>query len=1477
MPKKGIVILLAFLLLIVGSAVFLSHSQQVMFGISQEISGELTKALGQNVKIGSIRIRSFRELSLSDVSIEDQDGELLGQSREVNLVFSLRQFLFGGQSAASMIEAIDLVSPQIFLWQDAAGAWNIEKLFQTKTSGQSPLKSTVTIEQGELTVTLSQGKWVLSDLNGTADLAQFPAVAMTLKGTAAGQTFSLEGFIKDKENLQAELTAPKVEVSPFLPLVAEVLGQNGLDIHGGQLEDVTVVVKKNKGSLLFSGESAVKQAAFSWQGEEFSQGSAFLTFTSDKINLYGGKAEFDGQPFALSGEVYYSGAEPVFSAALTTHQTELARLPLAKIGLNQPLSGLADLNILVQGTAKAPDVAGSVNVNKMQLGNYAVDHVYGQFHYSDQKLAIHKFSLLGFGGNASGAGTVDFARGQTAFQLSGWHIDTSLLEAALQMPLTGYADFSLAASGPLAVDQLTVFGQVSMQAGTVQGIDFQSLAATGQKNSDGSLLLQAASAKIGGGSISLSAAVRQGQLTGSIWAQDINAAPLAAAYSEIPVKGTFSLGGQLGGSLNEPTFTGQVLGEQGSLASQPFDQLSGRVHVSQNRLYLDEVNTEYHRQVEKSDPKLLSPEIVTRYHLTGSIEFTGEQRIDLTAALTKGRAEDLVAVLAPGERLTGNIDADLRLTGTIKQPEAFMAANFTDGSYRGYIIRQAEALVQHHQGVTTVDHLKVRAVPANFELSGTIDANKQMNFAVDIKNIRLNRLFVELPYPVTGRGDFAGQLTGTPDDPVFTGELTAQNVKVKGQPITGVLGHVILDKRTLTVPDLTFSQGGGTFRLRGGLDLIDKTMGGVMEVTNASVSTLMPFFDLPPDQVTGLFNGEMQAYGAWDNPTASLRAKLDHGTIKHYPLENIDIDLSLANHVVTVNHFQAQQGNGRLVVTGSADLKGQINLNVFGNQIDSGLFSAWYDTKVPVHGEALIAMTLTGDTKAPQAAVSIGITNGSIQDQSFDTLSGSFIVTPQQIDINQITLTKNSYVASATGKIPLKSLSDSEIWPNLSPITNSHYSQVSKKIVSDGEMDLKIMLDQADLGILPLLTKRVAWATGQTQGIVYVNGTLDNPKVSGDFTVLDGVIKFSDLKEPLQNLSIAISLQGDKIVVNTFQGTMGKGGFTLNGSAAIRGRSLADYAFNLYLNALEIDHRNFKGPVSASLQLMPKAGKPLLSGKMLFERDQIDIPMIPDMEPTNFDMGLDVTVEAGKNVRFYNPYMYDFYVEGKTTFGGTWQKLEPTGRFTVSRGQLTYFTAPFKIVSGSAEFTPYNGLMPVIKLTSYFQIQQINLAQQTTVTLGVNGPANAMNFKLSANPPMSQEAILSLLTLRSRYFERQSSDTSFGVDQVGSVVSSGIEAQLFSPVENTLKDFFGVDDFHIVRSTDYLTTDGTVGRGSRDVYNVEISKYLTDRFSINLSRGVDNSSQKIGVLYQFNEHVSSGLYYDSVKKTQFNILTRYAF
>jgi translocation and assembly module TamB len=233
---------------------------------------------------------------------------------------------------------------------------------------------------------------------------------------------------------------------------------------------------------------------------------------------------------------------------------------------------------------------------------------------------------------------------------------------------------------------------------------------------------------------------------------------------------------------------------------------------------------------------------------------------------------------------------------------------------------------------------------------------------------------------------------------------------------------------------------------------------------------------------------------------------------------------------------------------------------------------------------------------------------------------------------------------------------------------------------------------------------------------------------------------------------------------------------------------------------------------------------------------------------------------------------------GRVKVGGSIAQPDVSGRIVAIRGTVSYLRTQFKVEEGSVEFRQFSSFEPIIKLNAKATLQQ------TVVYLNVNGPMGEMEFKLTSEPAMSQQEILSLLTLRSRYFEKQNDgDTGLGRDELMAALDAGLQMRFISEIEGNVRSALGLDEFRFVRDTSSSIVKKNNNKNdegstvNKEVYNLEMSKYLTDRLLISYVMGVDHSKNEVSFRYSLNRNISLTGSIDDEKETWIGAEARYRF
>lgn len=1438
MRQKAIsLVLVAFVVIGFAGAFWYNKSQTALSGMQGRLTEELTKALGSEVVVGNLELASVNKIVLYHVAVRDSHGDLLAASSKITAVFDPLALLSGTVSSAAVKE-LTLEAPEIYLTRQSDGRWNIDDLLDHTRSGESTFNGKIAVRDGAVTVKTPEGQWVLTAINGGFDFAAKPDILIKMTAAYNGAPGELSGRFSQEGSSGFDLKMAGFALADLKPLIPV---QSGIQLAEGKISNLELTLRRDHGNVTYAGEARFDDVAMDVAAVPVREGRGLVTFTDKGVYFFGSAAKVYNQPVQLRGQIRTDTLEPVLSLTVSGSQVDVsAAVPAA------PVAGPVSFTATVTGTFSKPAVYGEVRLEQGEIAGYAAHGAVARFDYSDSVLNISRFDADMFGGRVALAGTVDTRTQHFHLDGRGRGVDVDQVpQLAGQISGRGDVDVVFDGTGALAGADASV--NAKMGSGTLAGISFTSLTA-GISKTGGHIDVNYLTLGFGSGVLTGRGTIDNDQVNLTVFGQGVPLANLAAAAPGLILEGTADFEGTVSGPAADPRLTAKVTAYNGQAFYQPFTLAQGRILASKERLELAEMNV---------------TNGVSRHQVRGSIGLTGEHLTDVTIVSSRARAEDIVKLILPGERLTGNVDNEVRISGPAARLTAEGRVKLTEGSFRGQLIARAEGSYRRHDGVTELKDFTVNSLNTQIKLAGTIAADGGLDFDVTAKDIDIAALSFSYPYPVAGKVNFSGQLKGTTVNPVFNGEVSAGSLRLNNQELQAVTGKIAIDGQQIDVPVFAFSQRGGQFSFAGGINTGSQEIYGSLNAENGSVAAVLDMLNIPAQDVDGRLDGQVVVRGTLAKPSIGLTGTLTKGKIKNYPLDHIDVDIALENDVLTINRFYAKQGSGVLAVQGSAALHGPLNLEIGGRGIDAGLLTTWFDSSIDTKGKLNFAAQVTGSAASPHAAVSLEISGGGVGNATFDSLYGLFVLDNDSIAVNQLMFIKGPYRASVYGTVPLAALTKTG----------------RAAATTADQMDLKVKLDQANLSILPLLTKEVSWAAGETTGEITISGTLAQPLLRGGFAVKNGTVKLASLADPIQNVGVDIQFEGDKITVKTFDGQLGAGNYRLTGGATLHGLTLEDYNLLLVLDKLAINHKYFKGPLNGTLVLSTNAGKPTLSGKMIVENTTANIPFIPEFKATGLDVGLDFELLLRNKVRLFNPYMYDLMVEGRVKFAGSTQAPAVSGRISAIRGTVSYLRTQFKVDSGSAEFIQFGSLVPVIRLNAETTLEN------TKITLNVDGPANAMDFRLSSEPAMSKQEILTLLTLRSRYFEKTSAsvnprDSGLGRDQLVGLLDAGMQMRFLTEAESVFRNAFGLDDFRLVRGTtpaDILVPMQDLSITDQQAYSLSFSKYINERLMLTYTTGVDHQGHTVSFRYDLSRRVSFTGLQDEQNRIRLGVETRFHF
>ena len=107
--------------------------------------------------------------------------------------------------------------------------------------------------------------------------------------------------------------------------------------------------------------------------------------------------------------------------------------------------------------------------------------------------------------------------------------------------------------------------------------------------------------------------------------------------------------------------------------------------------------------------------------------------------------------------------------------------------------------------------------------------------------------------------------------------------------------------------------------------------------------------------------------------------------------------------------------------------------------------------------------------------------------------------------------------------------------------------------------------------------------------------------------------------------------------------------------------------------------------------------------------------------------------------------------------------------------------------------------------------------------------------------------------------------------------------QFIGEIEGNFRNALGLDEFKLVQDTTSTTVkksysnNETATTVSQEVYNIEMSKYLTDKVLLTYTMGIDHDKSDLGLSYKLSKHTSLNASIDEKNRTWFGFETRFKF
>ena len=1413
-----------------GGAFFAARTETFMQEAGKAAGSIAADSLGTVAEVGSVEVSSLHELTIRDINIYDKQAETMLHADEARVGFRLLDVF---EEPAEGVSTVTLKGVEAVLTEKEDGSWNVQELVSS-TGGQKKFTGKVQVEDARVQVKSFRLPEALSftQVTGSLDFGEYPVLQLEGRACQGETDLEFAGTIgSDRQIIRVK--AGEAELDKYLPLLPAGLLPEEIVLEGGHLNRGEAAVVYQGGLISLTGSADVKAGRLKALGTEVEdiEGTAFFT---DSQVLFDAKAQAAGQQARAHGKVTFLEGTPYLDIEASSD----AFAPSA-ILKDIPCHGTAAFEARISGTATAPLVNARITRASGEAYGFSFENGGAKVRYEDGRVYVQDAKVSSLGGTVQGELELSAADWSFTGHAKVQGVDlksaaAALPEVAVLRDLTGRASLDVGFNGRgTDYKKMAYYGSLKLEQGSYQGLPIEragtSFALLGDE-----LTIDALSVRLPQhGDVGLEGKITNlygdSQLKLELYGGHVELSLLQALLPQADVRGFSDFKGTLSGTRSNPDLDLSFSATRGELFKQPFDSLRFHALGSLDRVAIEDFSLE-------KDGK-------QTWYVDGFVGLTGEKKINLRADTVGVRMENLAALVAPDQPITGNVDNTIRFTGTLDNPQAVGYIHFYLGSYMGVLLSGMDGDYYLQDGKVRLQDFHIYSPMVDMDVNGMVDRSGNLDLLAQVHDIDMKRIQHKLPYEVSGHGTFDGSIRGSLSAPVFHGTLNAPSLTLNGQEIDKIHGLVEYAAHRISLSEFGFFQGeNGYCGLEASFGTEDESLSGNAVVQDFDIEALCDLLNQHNDKLAGKISTGVKLGGSLGNPDLTMQGEIAQGTAAGYDISNVILKGHLQNRVLSLEELSGSQGEGTFSARGTVDFNhdGEIAANLSAQDLSLGMFSKLGGIKADITGRADITAAFGGYLHNPSLDAEIKGRDGGVAGSTFDTLEAVLQVRNGLCDIKsmqvQKTVGERTYQASARGIVPSRALQVDD------PAALNDYEQIR----------LELSLDNADLSLLPALYKQVDWAMGPTQGKLLITGTAAHPLFDGAMTITGGAVKLKELRLPITEMTAKLDFNGTQMTVSDFSGKMGEGSYQGSGGLQLEGLTPVNYNFDFTASRLDVQSSFFQGPLDGELHLqegeiygmvMPK-----LSGKLDLHDCTVSVPTIPDTEGELPDVILDFQLNVNKKVHFYSSYLYDMHLKGAVHFGGTTRHPRTSGKVEVEKGgTVSYLKTPFKIRQGVAYFNQVDSFLPSLDFVADATVGR------TKIFLNLDGPLGEMELKLSSLPELSQTEIMQVLTLGRDYEAGKRNITA------GDMLSLGLQLTVLSELEQAVRNVFFLDYFSIHRGgpmSDFVSSSSE-SNSREDEYSVEIGKYVTKGLMLKFSQGIGSAhKQRYGVEYDVNDHFS---------------------
>jgi translocation and assembly module TamB len=750
--------------------------------------------------------------------------------------------------------------------------------------------------------------------------------------------------------------------------------------------------------------------------------------------------------------------------------------------------------------------------------------------------------------------------------------------------------------------------------------------------------------------------------------------------------------------------------------------------------------------------------------------------------------------------------------GSTSQPQIGGQLSSPSLKFRGTEWRIPRATLDATPSHLSLRNVDIRSVENTGRL--TFDASVGLNrwsytglnpFQLDMDASRLNisqlLSLAGVKAPIAGTLSSRIALRGSKDKIVGEGNVAVNQVTVADETVQsltlnfrgdGDSIHAHLDTHMATGN----LQGNVTYSPR------RRAYDGQIQGTNINLSQLQTFRN-KGIHLAGTLHLAAKGTGTLDDPGLEFMADVSHPQIDNYKLNDISIGANIANHTANIV-FDSQapitlRGRGTVQLTGN--YPAEMTLDTTSIPLVP-LLAMYVPDVADLSGQTELHARISGPLKDLSAI------DGQITIPSFSlAYRGDLQVANRQpihLDFKRGVLTLQPAEIHGTG-------------------TNLKLAG-SFPLVGTGSISA-IATGNVNLQLVHIINPDFA-SSGELEFNINGYGPRTGPVFKGQIRVVDAGFAASGVPVALEKGNGVLNLVDDRLDIERFQGSVGNGAFTAQGSVTYR----PSVRLNLVMTGDSIRFvypPGLQGGINTNLTLTGPLQSATLRGQVRLNELSFSQAFNLEAALSEFaqtrripperavrNLNLDLTIQSASELNLASNQL-TLKGSANLRIRGTVEELGVLGSVALNGGELLFRGDRYVLKPGTVDFVNPSGIEPRLNMAVETRVRQYD------IRLLFRGPINELRTTFSSDPPLPPADIVTLLAFGQTNIPVTTDATgNFGAV---SLLASGVS----NAITNRLQKVVGISQLSIDPVLDNDAQGSTVGVTVRQRVTANLSVTFT--------------------------------------------------